>query len=257
MLTLTSMGSRTRMRLEAVPFLSALRLADSAFPTGLFTQSYGLEAFVQAGLVHTPADVEELLVDCLREQVAPADGVAAACAWRAAADEDLAALLAVDRAVEATKLCRELREASSRSGGQFLRLIAEECDRRVIRAFLDEAIAGGTSAHYPVVAGTTDRTPAHYPVVAGAAGQALGIPLEAVLLLELNAFAASFTSAAMRLLRYGHHDAQATLVRVHPIIADLVAEIADRQLDEIRSFGPIAEIMSMHHERNRVRLFAN
>src|SRR5262245_26213647 len=67
-------------------YLSLLQLNDSAFPTGRYTLSYGLEAFAQSGLLTSPtrpSTLVQLLRDCIRCGVAPSDGVALACAHRA------------------------------------------------------------------------------------------------------------------------------------------------------------------------------
>src|SRR5215475_2906020 len=91
-------------------FLSMLQLSDSAFPSGRYTLSHGLEAFAQAGLLDVPgsaAALETLLADCVRLGLAPSDGVALACAHRAVApdgavDVDLA--VRADRRLTAVKL---------------------------------------------------------------------------------------------------------------------------------------------------------
>ncbi|HNP72492.1 MAG TPA: hypothetical protein PKK15_15330, partial [Kouleothrix sp.] len=51
--------------LAATSLLAALQLADSFFPSGLYTQSHGMEAFVSAG-VAGPAQVAPLLASYLR-----------------------------------------------------------------------------------------------------------------------------------------------------------------------------------------------
>jgi urease accessory protein len=67
--------------MHAETLLAVLQLSDSAFPSGRYTLSHGLEAFAQAGLLDVPcsaATLEELLADCVRLGVAPSDGVARA-----------------------------------------------------------------------------------------------------------------------------------------------------------------------------------
>lgn len=242
--TRTPTGTLTGMIEIAEPgFLAALRLADSALPTGLFTQSHGLEAFVHAGRVRDGRDVQQVLEDYLEEQIAPADAVAAACAWRAAAAENVAGIIDADQSLGALKLCRETREGSARSGGRLL-LLAVELTHEQRLVDLLRQVQGG-------------QTPGHYATVFGAVGWVFQIPLDALLQMELHSFAVSFLGAAMRLLRYDHMEAQRTLSALQPLMIRLAHAVRDRELAEMRSFCPLAEVMSMHHERGRVRLFSS
>ena len=107
-------------------FLSVLQLSDSAFPSGRYTLSHGLETFAQEGLLERPcppAALAQLLGDCIRFGVAPSDGVALACAHRAVApdgDIDLELVTRADERLSAVKLAREVREASTRTGRALL-----------------------------------------------------------------------------------------------------------------------------------------
>jgi len=58
---------------DLLPFLGSLQLIDSAFPSGLYTLSHGLEAFSQAGQLGGEPDIEALIADLLR-----AEGLASA-----------------------------------------------------------------------------------------------------------------------------------------------------------------------------------
>ncbi|TNC20943.1 urease accessory protein, partial [Georgenia sp. 311] len=57
--------------------LVSLQLSDSAFPSGFYTMSHGLESFSQAGLVDARS-VGELLEDLLVSVVGPGDATALA-----------------------------------------------------------------------------------------------------------------------------------------------------------------------------------
>lgn len=231
------------IELSGLGFLGALRLSDSALPTGLFTQSHSLEAFVHAGRVGARPDVATLLEDILTEQVAPSDSVATAWAWRAAASGDVALIQQTDGLLHATKLCREMREGSARSGGRLLRLGSTLTGQRLLSELQQHVDNGETAGHYATVF--------------GALCALMDIGLKPAVQMELYSFAASFLWAAMRLLRFDHMDAQRTLVRLEPLVLQLADTACERELTDVRSFGPLVEIMSMHHERGRIRLFSS
>ena len=102
--------------------LSLLQLSDSAFPSGRYTLSYGLETLVQSGRLPVPAETSTLtalLGDSIRFAAAPSDGAALACAHRAVGadgDVDLDLVVRVDARLTAVKLPREARDASARTG---------------------------------------------------------------------------------------------------------------------------------------------
>ncbi len=104
--------------------LVSLQLTDSAFPSGFYTLSHGLEGFAQQGAVDHDS-LAALLHDVLRHGVGPADATALALAHRAAAADDWDAVVATDRRLHATKLGRETRQAATRTGRQLLDLAAE------------------------------------------------------------------------------------------------------------------------------------
>ena len=125
--------------------LAALQLGDSLFPSGGFTLSHGLETLAERRLVHDAATLQEWIASSVRWQVGPTDAVAAAAAW--AANDDLDLMAQIDRRLLVTKLAREPRQASERTGRQTLSTLT--------------AVAGGTLAQYrrEVLGG---RTPGLY-----------------------------------------------------------------------------------------------
>src|SRR5262245_16566206 len=110
------------MALALGSLLSLLQLSDSAFPSGRYTLSYGLEALVQSGHLTLPNERSTLIAllrDSIRFGAAPSDGLALACAHRAVgadAGVDLELLTQVDTRLTAVKLPREVRQASTRTG---------------------------------------------------------------------------------------------------------------------------------------------
>lgn len=229
------------MTTDLLPYLGSLQLADAAFPSGLYTLSHGLEAYVQAGQVRSERELEELIADLLRHGVGPSDGVALANAHRAVADGDPALAAEADVRLTATKLAREGRAASVRTGRQVITLA---------RALLD----------HPVLAQHADRVacgelPGNHAVAIGLAMAAQGVPREHALGGELHAFVVSCTGAAIRLSVADHRSAQRTLLRLRPVIAEAVEDNVGKGVHEIASGTPMADVMATYHERADARLF--
>jgi urease accessory protein len=229
-------------------FLSVLQLSDSAFPSGRYTLSHGLEAMTQGGLLSAPADpvtLLDLLDSQVRYGVAPSDGVALACAHRATpvGSPDLKTILEADARLTAVKLGREARDASTRTGRALLSVARPAFGGKTLAEFAERVDSG--------------RTPGNHAVVLGVLSAELGVPRLQAVGGELFAFAAGWVSAAVRLSVTDHRTAQGLLHRVRPALAEAAADAADRDVAHISACTPLLDVMSMRHEETGLRLFAS
>jgi urease accessory protein len=215
--------------------LAALQLGDSAFPSGAFTQSYGLETLVAEGSVATAAEVEAVLASHLQQRLARSDLPALLAAHRAAVNGDAALVGAIDVALTTVKMAREERQASARMGA---RLVAE----------------AERLAPHPMFA--TCR-PGNAAVAFALAGCAMGLSGRESALTYAYGFASALVSASLRLLRVGHGQAQAVLRRSHPLIERAVADAGVVPWDQLCPFAPGLDLASARHERLVARLFAS
>jgi urease accessory protein len=230
-------------------FLSVLQLSDSAFPSGRYTLSYGLETLAQSGRLAMPSDPAALVAvlrDQVRLSVAPSDGVALACAHRATTGADsLDVELAVraDERLSAVKLSREARETSTRTGRALLRVATSAFGAGALAQYAHEVAAR--------------RAPGNHAVVLGVLSAALGVPRPEAVAGELFAFAASWTAAAVRLAVTDHGTAQAVLHEVRSDLAAAAERAADKDVPCITSCTPLLDVMAMRHEETELRLFAS
>ncbi len=225
---------------DLFPFLGSLQLADSAFPSGLYTLSHGLEAYAQAGLLRGDG-LEGLVGDLLRFGVGPADGVALVNAHRALTAGDPGLAAEADLRLGATKLTREARETSARTGKQLIKLASSLFDHPLLSHHAERVGRG--------------ELPGNHAVALGLAEAALGVSREHALAGELYTFCAGCVSAAIRLALIDHRMAQRLLHALKPTISEVVGENLEKGVREIASSLPLADVMAMHHERADVRLF--
>lgn len=221
--------------------LAAMQFADSFLPAGSFTTSYGLEAFVAASDVETPADLKELLETYMRHQIGPCEMVAVSVAHEAAATGDVDGLVAADERVTAVQLPAEFRKSSTKTGSQLLGLVAETDPHDVLSAY-ERRVAD-------------DETPGNYAVVIGAVGACSGMSARETAIAQAYAFLRDMLGAAQRLLRLGHTAVQQVLTDLRPAIVDAWEANRDRSLTELTPFGPLIDVASMEHERADRRLF--
>ena len=218
-------------------------------PSGRYTLSYGLEAFVQSGLLTAPSrpsTLFTLLSDGIRFGVAPSDGVALACAHRATGLDgsvDLELVTRADERLTAVKLAREAREASTRTG----------------RALLGTSIAAFAKTAMLDYAQRVDKgcSPGNHAVVLGLISALLSVPVLDAVAGEVYAFSAGWVAAAVRLAVTDHRTAQGLLYRVRSVTAQAALKAVERDVTHISSCTPLLDVMAMRHEQAELRLFAS
>ncbi len=216
--------------------LAALRMGDSAFPSGGFAFSWGLETLVEDGRVNDGAGVLAFARSQLLNRWATTDRVMARRAAETRCDEEWSEL---DRMLDAMTLASELRAGSCRAGRALLRAHAGLGNPAALR-------------WRRLVA--EDRARGHLPVVQGAVWAGSGMAMEVLETLSAWTLVSGIAQAAIRLSLTGSVEAQAILAEVTDDIAGILAAPAP---DEPHAFTPLADIAVMRHERGEVRLFAN
>ena len=219
--------------------LAMLQLADSAFPSGAYTLSHGLETLVADGLVRDADELAGALEVALVSRLARADLPALLAAWDAL---DLEPVLTVDRRLWAAKLSREERAASARVGRRLAVEAGRLADAPLLAAFGDAVTDG--------------RTPGNAAVALGLAGRALGIGRRDTALMAGYGFANGVLSAALRLGRIGHGEVQRQLREAGPLIVAAVDRAETIDPAELFPCAPIFDVALARHETAPVRLFA-
>jgi urease accessory protein len=222
-------------------FLSLFQFTDGLFPVGGYAHSFGLETYVQAGLIQDLAGVEAFLQAYLEGTAGPCDAVAAVSTLAYGQAGDLPACLSLDETLDAMKPVTEFREASRQMGRQTLRVADALTDHDLIQAFLPSV--------------ESNQTPGHHPVAFALAGSAFEWSSWEMTLAYLYSTAALLVGAALRLLPLGQLDGQRTLWAVAPLIARLAQEAQDKGPADLWSFAPGIEIAGMRHATLEARLF--
>ncbi|HEY2313791.1 MAG TPA: urease accessory UreF family protein [Streptosporangiaceae bacterium] len=217
-----------------------LQFGDSLLPVGSFSFSNALEAAVQEGEVRDAATLTEY-VRTVTRRAATSDGIALLHAHRAARANDMDQIRHADHAVFERKLGEEMRTMTVRMG----RKLAEVAETTVRAPMLSCWLAQVRDS----------LTPGTYPVGLGILMAELGSPEEDAVAIHQYGMAMTTLSAALRLMRLDHRQAQAILYAVSADAEGDYADIRDTVLDDMASFAPMADILSAIHVKSTVRMF--
>jgi urease accessory protein len=222
------------------PLLGLLQLADSAFPSGAFTLSHGLETLVADRAVRSADDVAALLEVSLLDRLARADLMVLLAVHDA---PDLEAILELDKRLSTVKLASDDRIASQRVG----RRLAIEASRLV-----DDALLAGY-----VAALADGRAEGNTAVAQGLATRAFGVPAPDAALGAAWTFASGLCASAVRLGVLGHGQAQRILREAGPAMRSAVERAAAGDPRDLRPSSPQLDVALARHETAAAHLFAS
>lgn len=224
---------------SALSLLRLLQCADSAFPSGAFAFSSGLEQLAVDGQVRDAGDVRRVLENQIFPRWVAFDRVFLRRAHTAADSPE--ALLALDLQCHLQSGADRLAQASRRVGRSLLSVHGRIGTPHVAayRAALARAGRGDSGGYEPVVQGTI--------------GAGLELSPSETEAGALHAVVMAFLSAAVRLGRAGAIETQTMLAGLLPAMARaLEAPVAERA----GAFSPLAEIAAQRRASTYANLFA-
>ncbi len=226
---------------EALPSPALYRLMawlSPAYPVGAFSYSSGIEWAVEAGDIADPEALRAWLTAMLAEGGGFCDAVLLAHAHRSAASADDSALRDIAELAAALAPTKERHLETTAQGNAFIE---------------------ATRAAWPCAA--VDRLkavwdgPVAYPVAVAVAAAGHRIGCEAALPAFLQALAANWVSAGVRLIPLGQTDGQRVLAALEAVVAATAQRALAAGLDDIGSSVFRADLASARHETQYTRLF--
>ncbi len=209
------------------------QLADSAFPTGGFAHSAGLEAAWQHGEIGDTADLRQFLHSSVQQ-----------------AGRTMLPL--VSAAHDAPTRLEELDELND---AFLLNAVANRASRVQGRALVSTMARIWPAQRLEQIRSRAMCGSAHVAPVAGAAFAAIDLPLATVQQLMLFGVARGIVSAAVRLGIVGSYEGQRLQAECGGWLNEVLARCAGLREQDLAQTAPIIDLLQANHDRLYSRLF--
>ena len=221
--------------------LNLLQLSDPVLPIGAFAHSYGLETYVQDGLVNDKSSAKIFLTEMLSQSVRYTDGAFASLAYDATVRLDVSEVARLDEECTAVKAPREIRQASIKLGTRLFKIFSTTTQKHMPAGLFEQLDKGFIKGNYSIVFGIL--------------AAALQIQKDAALTGFYYNAAAGMITNAVKLIPLGQQDGQEILFSIQPLIYRLVEQTMnpDRELIGLCCVG--FDIRCMQHETLYSRLY--
>lgn len=211
------------------PILNILQLSDSMFPIGSFAHSFGLETLISDGRV-TKDNFKEYLGSMLKNQVGPCDMV-----FMLAANKNLNQAEELSKRYACYKVVPPFYKASLTMGKRLLSVGEKLTGNTYLKSLNEKQIL--------------------HPIAFGTVTNVMDIPASYASNAFLYNWAASTTSAAIRLIPLGHDSAQKILHEIKETISEVYEKNKDKSIEDAWQFTPETEIAGLEHEKLYTKLF--
>ncbi len=222
--------------------LYLLQINDALFPIGGYSHSYGLETYIQKGLVENAKAATLYLHNKLKYSILYSDLLGVRLAYEYAQKEELDLLFQLNHLTHVLKIPAEIRDASIKLGSRFLKTIGS------LRLSYDSEIFNHFTRY-------TQETPLHHCVLYGVFCAALAIDEREALQHYLYSQASAIVTTCVKSIPLSQTDGQKILSSSFPLLLDLLDEVMTLSEDWYGCSTPGFDLRSMQHEGLYSRIY--
>ena len=214
-----------------INFFELLQLNDATFPIGSYTHSWGLETFVQRGIIFNEASAESYFRIELKTNFLTNEFLAVRLAYEAAKNKKWNEVKKIDSIYNASRNAKEVREGSKKLGARFLKTLSVWNDTRELQKL-----------H-------------HFPVVYGSYCAQNGMDEDTVLKAFLYSQISSRITTAVKLVPLSQTEGQKILHGLFNEFEKLLDQVKTLKEKDLCRSSPKSEILCMQHEYLYTRLY--
>lgn len=222
-------------------FFTLLQIADSIFPVGAYTQSNGLETYVQKGIVKDGKTAKEYLHNMLSYGIKYTDVLALKLAYEYTVQKDISKLMELDEMLYALKVPREIKEGSTKMCARFLKIFKKFGIKDMLLKYNKLIKEGKCTGQHSIVFGVFC---AEY-----------GIDKEESISAYLYNAASCIVNNCAKLIPLGQMEGQLILFESGELLTNIAQEINNLSIDDLGRCTIGFDIKAMQHENLYSRLY--
>ena len=222
----------------SIEFFELLQLNDATFPIGSYTHSWGLETFVQKGIIRDSQTAECYFRSELESNFLTNDFLCARLSYEAAEKSDWKAIREIDEIYNASKNAKGIREGSKKLAARFIKTVS----------LWGRAENLESTAKNPYI-------PNHFPVAYGSHCALSKISEEEALKAFLYSQISARVVTAVKLVPLSQSEGQKILHSLFTLFGEILEKVMRLSKDDLCRSSPQSEILSMQHEFLYTRLY--
>lgn len=232
--------------------LALFQLVDSAFPTGAFSHSFGLETAFQENRLKGPSELYAWLQDYIEGSLAPSEGISVYVSYEMIKDQEAFTelpetvqenLQRLDRKVTFCKKASESRDGTVKIAKRYLKIVDTlypEAGLSQYARWIQEDLCFGNPS-----------------IVHGWISAYLDVPCDQAIFTHFYTNVNNLLQASLRMAAVGQTDAQLIMQRLYPLMEEETERIIQTKPGEedFCNYAVIQESEAMRHENLYSRLF--
>lgn len=220
-----------------------LQINDALFPIGGYSHSYGLETYIQKGIVRDSKTARTYIHSMLLHNFCQNELLAAKMAYEFAESDRngaLEQLAGLDERITATRVAAEVRQAGEKLGSRFIKTVSG----------WDLPFKNKIFEEYKAIPG-----PKNHPVVYGVFCAGTGIEKTKMLEHYLYAQTSAAVTNCVKTVPLSQTDGQQILFDAHDLFDKVMERLEKLGEEDLGAEAPGFEIRCMQHETLYSRLY--
>ncbi|ALP91402.1 urease accessory protein UreF [Clostridium butyricum] len=218
------------------------QINDAAFPIGTYTQSYGLETYIQKDLIRDSNDMFEYIKSSAETNFLYTDLLSAYLSYKCASKNNLDEILKIEEIIEVSRIPKEIRLASEKLGSRFIKTVSSldvKYESEIFNKYSSRKL-GGNRIH---------------SVAYGVFCSSCNIDINKAMERYLYAYISAAVINAVKLIPLSQTNGQKILYSCYGFLEEIINKLPKLTIEDLCLSTPGFDIRCMQHERLYSRLY--
>ncbi|MDS0527457.1 urease accessory protein UreF [Clostridium sp. SHJSY1] len=217
-----------------------LQINDTLFPIGGYSHSYGLETYIEKGLVHDEKSVENYIISKISNSFLYSELLCAKLAYKYAEGNNIEKLIELEEIMEASRVPNEIKSANKKLGSRFKKTILAmdiKFNNHIFEEYVEKV-----------------KNPS-YSCIYGVFCVSYNIEFKEALETYLYSQTSSMITTCVKSVPLSQMTGQKIMYRCHNIFRDILNKVENLDEDMLCASCPAFDIRSMQHENLYCRIY--